>query len=209
MIRFMGFVTGAAIAIGLMLFLFGVPELPAAPAAETPPESPPVVVPEPAIADAPPPAADAQAPAPEGVSEPAPPEPESTTAPEPVPTTETLAAARVEPPPPSDDVEPDAGETPPATGETPVEMPPDVAIAVGDGPLAADLKWHAFWSPFRSRIAADGFVGRLESVTGFDYRVVKMDNGIYEVAFAYASDDERLSKLEAIEAATGLEMPGS
>ena len=46
-------------------------------------------------------------------------------------------------------------------------------------------------------------------MTGFDYRVVKMDSGVYEVAFAYASDDERLSKLEAIEAATGLEMPES
>ena len=62
---------------------------------------------------------------------------------------------------------------------------------------------------FGSRIAADGFVRRLESVTGFDYRVVKVENGVYEVAFAYSDDQERDAMLSTIAAATGLELPDS
>jgi hypothetical protein len=37
-----------------------------------------------------------------------------------------------------------------------------------------DLRWHSFWNPFRSRIAANGFVGQLEKVTGLD-RCVRGD----------------------------------
>ena len=71
------------------------------------------------------------------------------------------------------------------------------------------VKWHPFWSPFGSRIAANGFVSQLESVTGFDYRVVKVKTGVYEVAFAYGDDTERRAKLSQIAAATGLDMPDS
>lgn len=208
MIRFMGFVTGAATAIGLMLFLFGLPELPETTEAELPPEPPAAEVAEPPLAIADATAVDEDSSALDPEPEPAPPAPEMAATPEPLP--EPIAETPIETQPVA---EPDAlsavADSAPATEETSDELPPDFAIAVGDVPLAADLKWHAFWSPFRSRIAADGFIGRLEAVTGFDYRVVKMDSGVYEVAFAYASDDERLSKLEAIEAATGLEMPGS
>jgi hypothetical protein len=72
-----------------------------------------------------------------------------------------------------------------------------------------DPQWHAFWNPFRSRIAAQGFVSRLEQVTGLDYRIEKVNVGVYEVSFAYASDMERNLKLSQISAATGLELPGS
>jgi hypothetical protein len=72
-----------------------------------------------------------------------------------------------------------------------------------------DTQWHAFWNPFRSRIAAQGFVARLEEVTGLDYRIEKVDVGVYEVAFAYADDTERTWKLSQISAATGLELPES
>ena len=68
-------------------------------------------------------------------------------------------------------------------------------------------QWHAFWSPFRSEIAATGFVSQLQRVTGLDYRVIKVERGIYEVAFAYSSDDEILNNLSQISAATGLDMP--
>lgn len=74
---------------------------------------------------------------------------------------------------------------------------------------AGDPNWHSFWSPFRSQIAANGFVSQLEAVTGFDYRVVKVDTGTYEVAFAYDDEDERDSMLATIAAATGLDLPGS
>ena len=76
-------------------------------------------------------------------------------------------------------------------------------------PIAADEQWYSFWNPFRSEIAARGFVSQLEKVTGLDYRVVRVKTGVYEVAFAYVDDDERRAKLTQISAATGLELPGT
>ena len=87
--------------------------------------------------------------------------------------------------------------------------PPIVEEPVPVAPGAQPTHWHAFWSPFGSRIAADGFVSRLEAVTGFDYRVVKIDNGVYEVAFAYSDEADVAARLAAIAAATGLELPDS
>ncbi len=68
-------------------------------------------------------------------------------------------------------------------------------------------QWYAFWSPFRSEIAASGFTTQLQRVTGLDYRVVKIKPGIYEVAFAYADDTDIPINLSQISAATGLDMP--
>jgi hypothetical protein len=73
----------------------------------------------------------------------------------------------------------------------------------------ADAQWYSFWNPFRSEIAANGFVSQLEKVTGLDYRVVRVETGVYEVAFAYNDDAERRSKLSQISAATGLDLPDS
>ena len=75
--------------------------------------------------------------------------------------------------------------------------------------LQEELQWYSFWNPFRSEIAASGFVAQLEKVTGLDYRVVKVKTGVYEVAFAYDNDVERRTKLSQISAATGLELPDS
>ncbi|MDH3612386.1 MAG: hypothetical protein OEU90_01445 [Gammaproteobacteria bacterium] len=68
-------------------------------------------------------------------------------------------------------------------------------------------QWYAFWSPFRTEIAATGFVAQLQRVTGLDYRVVKVKTGVYEVAFAYGDDNEIMSNISQISAATGLELP--
>jgi hypothetical protein len=136
MIRLLGFVIGAALAIAAILLVLGVPELASQPDVETAPQ----------------------------------PEPE------------VLIAHAPEPQP------------------EPVQAEPEEAI---------EPRWHSFWSPFGSQIAANGFVSRLEAVTGYDYRVIKVDTGVYEVTFAYTSDDERREKLAAIAAATGLEMPDS
>ena len=70
-------------------------------------------------------------------------------------------------------------------------------------------QWYAFWSPFRSEIAASGFITQLQRVTGLDYRVVKVKPGVYEVAFAYAEDEDIPVNLSHISAATGLDMPGT
>ena len=85
---------------------------------------------------------------------------------------------------------------------------PGTATAIDDVP-ANDLRWHSFWNPFRSAIAANGFVSQLEKVTGLDYRVVKIKTGVYEVTFAYENDTERRTKLSQIASATGLDLPES
>jgi hypothetical protein len=86
----------------------------------------------------------------------------------------------------------------------------DETTAEPDEPaLLNEMQWYSFWNPFRSEIAAKGFVAQLERVTGIDYRVVKIKPGVYEVAFAYDDDAERHAKLSQISAATGLDLPGS
>ncbi len=98
---------------------------------------------------------------------------------------------------------------------TPTEVEADQASVeipdvVDDIPAIQDeMQWYSFWNPFRSEIAARGFVTQLEKVTGLDYRVVKVKTGVYEVAFAYNNDDERRTKLTQISAATGLDLPDS
>lgn len=119
-----------------------------------------------------------------------------------------------------------AGESPPAelptepsklAGELATAAEPQVADIPLDPPnesandslIADDQKWHAFWTPFRSRIAAEGFVGQLEKVTGLDYRVIKTKTAVYEVAFGYEDDAERRDKMSLIASATGLDLPQS
>ena len=105
-----------------------------------------------------------------------------------------------------------AAEAPPAVAATEApaqsDAKPEESTLV-DGTAAADVlpQWHAFWSPFRTEIAADGFVTQLERVTGLDYRVVKVETGVYEVAFAYGDDDEIIENMAQISAATGLQLP--
>ena len=198
MIRLMGFVTGTAVAIGGLLLLFGLPEVP-----ETPTE-PQVEDTAPAVE-----AADAEntmtelvAAAEPDVSEPEAPVPVAATGPAPVPD--------VEPAPSVSDTMAVSEDVAPLVEEPVAPTPmPEPEIAVADDAPPRQLQWYAFWSPFRSQIAANGFVSRLESVTGFDYRVVQVDTGVYEVAVGYGDDDERRRKLQAIAAATGLEVPDS
>jgi len=109
-------------------------------------------------------------------------------------------------------------EPPIEPGPEPDEPPTTVADAVAiTEVVAADAMpapprevaepaWRTFWTPFRSRVAAEGFVGRLESLTGLDYRVAKEDIDRYHVQFAYRGEAELDSHLAAISAATGLEL---
>ena len=84
---------------------------------------------------------------------------------------------------------------------TPIE---NLEAAAGPAPT-----WHSFWTPFRTRIAAEGFVGRLENVTGLDYRIVGAGKSGYVVEFSYGDDTELDNKLERISAATGLDLSRS
>jgi hypothetical protein len=94
-----------------------------------------------------------------------------------------------------------------SVAELPSQESTAVEIIIPADQAAPEIQWHPFWSPFSSQIAANGFVGRLESVTGFDYRVVKVRTGVYEVAFAYTEETERLEKMSAIATTAGLELP--
>ncbi|MDX1404161.1 MAG: hypothetical protein R3192_06475 [Woeseiaceae bacterium] len=98
-----------------------------------------------------------------------------------------------------------------AAAELPVdELPLPVSEAEATLPtVVEELQWYSFWNPFRSEIAARGFVSQLEKVTGLDYRIVKVKTGVYEVAFAYGDDGERRTKLSQISSATGLDLPDS
>lgn len=106
-------------------------------------------------------------------------------------------------------------ELPVAATAEPAQVPGRVAplheveSKTGLPTAPGESQWYSFWNPFRSEIAARGFVSRLEKVTGLDYRVVKVRTGVYEVAFAYGNDEERRTKLSQISAATGLELPDS
>lgn len=90
---------------------------------------------------------------------------------------------------------------------SPQPQPVTAEVPAADTTVA-DENWYAFWSPFRSEIAANGFVSRLQQTTGIDYRVVKVKTGVYEVAFAYSDDADIQDKLATISAATGLDMTG-
>ncbi len=112
----------------------------------------------------------------------------------------------------------DAPAGPPATvAEDSAAAPPSAVVEESEAapapaepppvPAATSPQWYAFWSPFRSEIAANGFVDQLQRVTGLDYRVVKVKPGVYEVAFAYEDDQEITANLSQISAATGLRLP--
>ena len=180
MLRLIGIMTGAALAIAFLIVALGVPEF-SAPEAGVDPE--PVL--EMAVQPEPVPVADT--------------EPESITVPAPQPEAEPEAkpAAEAEP-------EPDY--------EALVEQifAPEPEAGPESGPEAGvDENWYAFWSPFRSELAANGFVSKLQESTGIDYRVVKVKTGVYEVAFAYSDDADIQDKLTRISAATGLDMSDS
>ncbi len=109
----------------------------------------------------------------------------------------------------SEELAPDISQNNSRIAAFPPEPPkPDTATAIDDPP-ENDLRWHSFWNPVRSAIAANGFVSQLEKVTGLDYRVVKIKSGVYEVTFAYENDTERRTKLTQIASAPGLDLPDS
>lgn len=97
----------------------------------------------------------------------------------------------------------------PDRGEAVLAEADDAIAGFVEPSVLQESQWYSFWNPFRSELAASGFVAQLERVTGIDYRVVRIKPGVYEVAFAYGDDAERHAKLVQISAATGLDLPDS
>ncbi len=193
MLRLIGILIGSALAIGFLIVVLGVPkfagsdgpgpELAGTDLAAT------VSVPEPAVVDLP-----AIEPAPEPVANDL---PAAEAVPDEPGDAETLAMIdRIFEPAPQ---EPGDAGTLAMIDETFEPAPESLE----------DENWYAFWSPFRSEIAANGFVSRLQETTGIDYRVVKVKTGVYEVAFAYSDETDIQDKLARISSATGLDMSGS
>ena len=123
---------------------------------------------------------------------------------EPEPELQVAAEPEVEPEPQVEAVpeaQPEAAQASAAATTVEAAAPPLV--------VPPEQHWYAFWSPFSSEIAANGFVAQLQRVTGFDYKVVKQKAGVYEVALAYSDDVEIPQMLEQISAATGLNIPES
>jgi hypothetical protein len=181
MIRLIGMLTGSALAVAAIVLTLGLPELAAK--NDVPVQAPPLVVYDT-------PAAVVAAPA-------------IVSQPEATPNNEVNIAAS------SDAALPAATVTEDATGVTPETVAEAATDPVVMTPAASPSQnWFAFWSPFRSEIAADGFIAELQRTTGLDYRVVKLKPGVYEVAFAYSDPLDRDTKLDRITAATGLDMSG-
>lgn len=178
MLRLIGIITGAALAIAFLIITLGVPEF-GEPDAAIDPES---------------------------VLEPVP-------QPEPLPLTEPATETAVETAPESAP-EPETKPTEEAAPEPDYEALVEQIFAPNPEPDSVpkpvtNENWYAFWSPFRSELAANGFVAKLQESTGIDYRVVKVETGVYEVAFAYLDDEDIQDKLARISAATGLDMSDS
>jgi hypothetical protein len=195
MLRLIGILIGSALAIGLLIVTLGVPQF-SNPASDHARQGGglPATDPEAVTGDLP--ATESEAA--EGELPAAGPEPVA----------DDLSAA-----------EPDAvtGELPVAEADTEALIDqifsPDPQPALA-GESESSLEpitgenWYAFWSPFRSELAANGFISKLQETTGIDYRVVKVKTGVYEVAFAYTDDADVEDKLSRISAATGLDMSG-
>lgn len=204
MIRILGFLVGSAASIGMMLLLLGVPELNLSRPLSDDAASASVAQTVEAVT------ADLEAVAIEMFGEVSQLVDDLPTAdPTADPPAEEQAASN------SEDVTLSSEELTPGISQNnsqiasfPAEPGSATATAI-DGPPENDLRWFSFWNPFRSAIAANGFVGQLEKVTGLDYRVVKIKTGVYEVTFAYENDTERRSKLSQIASATGLDLPDS
>ncbi len=184
MLRFAGILTGSGLAIALIVATMGAPRITVAPTAadESPVREPAAGAPPALVAET-----TATTPAQADVVQ---------AAPKPQP----MAAEQAEPVAEPTQAEPLPSIAAAATGPLPPpeEYPPQVQPD----------NWYAFWSPFRSEIAADGFIARLQQTTGLDYRVVRLEPGVYEVAFAYSDDSDRAEKLQRISAATGLDLSG-
>ncbi|NNF62101.1 MAG: hypothetical protein HKN06_12355 [Gammaproteobacteria bacterium] len=97
-------------------------------------------------------------------------------------------------------------EAEPAASAGQTDVP--VTTAPGNPAIASDIEWFPVWDPFHSELSANAFARRLERITGLDYRVIRTDRARYRVAVGYASEEQRLAHVAAIEEATGLTITG-
>lgn len=188
MIRLLGILIGSAIAVAVLIVVVGIPEFPDDPRASSELTAAPATALEP-VDDEVPEQVDARV-------------TESLVTPEQESAESAESAGSVA----RDAAEIDTASEVGSAAQSDVEILDRVD---NDPATVASTQWYAFWSPFRSEFAANGFVNQLQRTTGLDYRVVKQKPGVYEVAFAYTDDSDVEQKLAQISAATGLDLPES
>ena len=64
--------------------------------------------------------------------------------------------------------------------------------------------WQVFWTPFRTKGSALGFISRIGDLTGLDLDVRQSGTGGYRVAFSYSDEGERRVNVRLIEERTRL-----
>lgn len=64
--------------------------------------------------------------------------------------------------------------------------------------------WQVFWTPFRTKGSALGFISRIRDLTGLDLHVRQGGSGGYRVAFSYSGEEERQVNVRLIEERTRL-----
>lgn len=120
----------------------------------------------------------------------------------------------------SDKVEtatPDSDTQPDPEAQMPVDaLQPGKLLATDDTdpgqtagtftPEQNNAQTHLFWSPFRSKWAAEGFARRLTNSTQIPIEVISAGKGNFRVAFNYRDESERSAHIERIETITGLQL---
>ncbi len=71
---------------------------------------------------------------------------------------------------------------------------------------AAEGSFQPVWIPFRSEVSAVGFAAKLHQQVPFDFQVIKMGAGKYEVGFQYHSEAKRGEILDLIAGITGFDL---
>jgi len=94
------------------------------------------------------------------------------------------------------------------TASQPAQMAAGVSETLAEQTTAEGGQWFAFWTPFRSRVSAQGFATHLGVSAGQEIRVLRMGPGEYRVAFFHSGEDERRDQLARLEQASGLKMGG-
>ena len=119
--------------------------------------------------------------------------------------------AELPPPPPAEPTAPqpaarpvsdDADQLPTPTGEVTVAaLPEEIAKRIGEDRTADGAT--GVWTPFHSRMSAEGFAARLSRALDHDFRVERRAAGAYQVVFDVSSADQRETLLSGIAEITG------
>lgn len=88
----------------------------------------------------------------------------------------------------------------------PSDLPVDVAVNPDSDLIPQHVSLEAFWSPFSSKLSAQGFLDRVKQLTELNLEIIEKSSGKYLVAFPYTNEQERQEKISLIEEKTHLKL---